>query len=647
MSQSQDLESGNSMIALKQFEKPVRVPSSVPVEYAQPAYAKAGETSNWILKFTVSRDIEEGREFYFYAFGGRNNKGEWGNFQSKSSSEPGYVEITKENGTVCPSCNHYSGGILSFVTPSHGFKNGEVLLAHVGGIKGATAPIHSLPSKMFLLLTSLPQNHSQPGKDQYGDVLFGKQLNSIFGACLIHIIGLEATRLQVFVPSYIQAGENFNLFSRPEDRFANTASDQTEIIAYLDGKKIDAQCDLKTNSACRILQNISINKPGVYRFEVCDKLHSLKTFSNPIKCFQKKPDYKLFWGVIHGHTEISDGAGSLNNYFSYMRDECGLDFGATADHDHLWETSDEMWRLTQETIKKYNRPGDFTAFLGYEWAKWRQNGDGDRNVLYLYDDEPMFRSDDGRYPNPKTFFEALKNKKAIVIPHHTAENGNFCDYKDHDIEKERLIEIYSSWGSSERGKANPYPVREPNSVGYVQRALELGWQVGFTAGGDDHKGHPGDQTTSPGSPTPYKAGLFAVYAKENTRQAIWDAMWNRRCYGTTGTRIIVEFQINGNVMGSVIDAAKNHEINQHRKILIQVHGTNKIKSIELVRNNHDIVSWENQKQDVTLEYNDTQPLKEISLSQTEFCQRQFTFYYLRISLIDGELAWASPIWFLL
>ena len=35
------------------------------------------------------------------------------------------------------------------------------------------------------------------------------------------------------------------------------------------------------------------------------------------------------------------------------------------------------------------------------------------------------------------------------------------------------------------------------------------------------------------------SGLAAVWARENTREALWDAMRRKEVYGTTGTRLVV------------------------------------------------------------------------------------------------------------
>lgn len=121
-------------------------------------------------------------------------------------------------------------------------------------------------------------------------------------------------------------------------------------------------------------------------------------------------------------------------------------------------------------------------------------------------------------------------EQAIVIPHHTGHAGNFCDWKDHDADCERLVEIYQARGSYECETAeNPLPERRgkgPVPASFVRRALALGWRVGFTAGGDDHMGHSGTDRCH--------AGLMAVQAEACMREAIWDALWNRRVTATSG-----------------------------------------------------------------------------------------------------------------
>ena len=87
-----------------------------------------------------------------------------------------------------------------------------------------------------------------------------------------------------------------------------------------------------------------------------------------------------------------------------------------------------------------------------------------------------------------------------------------------------LIEVYSEWGEFEW---------------FLREALEKGYQVGFTAGSDDHKGRPGAAPPGSGSFGVY-GGLTCIYASELTREGLWEALKARRCYGTTGQRILLD-----------------------------------------------------------------------------------------------------------
>jgi len=83
--------------------------------------------------------------------------------------------------------------------------------------------------------------------------------------------------------------------------------------------------------------------------------------------------YKVYWGDMHGHTGLSDGKGSLDDYFTYARDSAKLDFVVVTDHDFgngkpTWDMSKENWQLTQDKVEQFTINGKFVAIAGYEWT---------------------------------------------------------------------------------------------------------------------------------------------------------------------------------------------------------------------------------------------------------------------------------------
>ena len=180
-------------------------------------------------------------------------------------------------------------------------------------------------------------------------------------------------------------------------------------------------------------------------------------------------------------------------------------------------------------------------------------------------------------------------------------------------------------------------------VGYVRRALGMGWRVGFTAGGDDHLGHPGQEYPYP-QPGRYKAGLMSVQADRLDRHAIFQAMWNRRVVATTGPRMLLDFRLSGNPMGSELSAAEMPELESRRVVEVSFHGTAPVKQIDVIRSGLTVHSAPADGPGAELTWTDETPLQDALLPPAKFCNHPFCYYYVRVTQTDDEVAWASPVW---
>ena len=100
--------------------------------------------------------------------------------------------------------------------------------------------------------------------------------------------------------------------------------------------------------------------------------------------------------------------------------------------------------------------------------------------------------------------------------------------------------------------------------------------MGFTCGSDDHKGRPGAAQSGSGAFGIY-GGITCVYAKELTRESIWEAIKTRRCYGTSGQRILIDVTVGGQPMGSDLSTNKPPEI------AVKVWGTAPIEKVDIFR----------------------------------------------------------------
>ncbi len=298
--------------------------------------------------------------------------------------------------------------------------------------------------------------------------------------------------------------------------------------------------------------------------------------------------YQLYWGDTHNHNSVGlfhYSKGSLERTIEIAKSH--LDFFAFTGHAHWHDMPDmpndghlkwqegfdyhtEQWPTTQRLMAEANQDGEFVAFLGYEWhsAQW-----GDRSVLYPGDDGELVHAS-----HIGELTDHAKASRALLIPHHIGYRcglppGRGVKWDGVDEAVSPIIEIFSEHGGAERDRG-PWPyIRHTNGPrtthNTLQHGLSIGKKLGVICSTDDHFGYPGA----------YGEGLAAVYAESQTRAAIWDALWARRCYGVTGDRIGLMFDIDGAIMGSTIPAKGRHTIN------VWVDGWDDVAMVEVLKNN--------------------------------------------------------------
>lgn len=144
----------------------------------------------------------------------------------------------------------------------------------------------------------------------------------------------------------------------------------------------------------------------------------------------------------------------------------------------------------------------------------------------------------------------------------------------------------------------------------------------MVASSDNHTGTPGNEGEE----------LAAVWAHDLIRKSLFEAFSRRRCYGTTGACIILDFRLNGHIMGEVL----NLKDNRNRRISVLVAGTAPIEKVEVLRNNHTVYLHSGSGTLEKFEWKDESGGKPLPFWGE--------FYYIRVTQIDGEMAWSSPIW---
>jgi hypothetical protein len=282
-----------------------------------------------------------------------------------------------------------------------------------------------------------------------------------------------------------------------------------------------------------------------------------------------------------------------------------------------------MWERVTEAAEKYNSPGLFTAFIGFEWTSMPNGNNLHRNVIFRdgkdkadtiipFSQYDSFDSED--LWQWMADYEKNTGGKLLAIPH----NGNLSSglmfddvtfgskkpldrgYAERRQKWEPLYEI-----TQMKGDGETHPKLSPNdefadferwdkaSFGpelhtdtmlpreYAREALKRGlayekklgvnpFKFGVVGSTDSHTAlstaeednYFGKVTLLEPSANPIRfdeviagrsapkghqiyarmvgsSGLAAVWARENTREALWDAMARKEVFATTGTRMRV------------------------------------------------------------------------------------------------------------
>jgi len=347
---------------------------------------------------------------------------------------------------------------------------------------------------------------------------------------------------------------------------------------------------------------------------------------------------------------------TVDEFYEYARDQARLDFVALTDHD--FSMTDEMWALIRKKSSDWYSPSKFVTFSAYEWTSAAY---GHRNVYFLTDNGPLIRCVEyGSSPtksrgiSPKELWKRLRKSgvRAITIPHHPPITQFPIDWSYYDPEFDKVVEVVSLWGVFEY-YGNPFYCLTSDNLPrrFVLDALEMGYKLGFVGGSDSHDCKPGGKiggVIKRNAPRNYRLNslsksfalyffsnpirpyLTAVYAKDLTRESIFEAITCRRTYALMGSKARLEFSIDGHLMGEEI---KVEDPSYRPTLDISVEVEADLDRIEVVKNGRVVLRKLCKGKRASLKYVD-----ESTPS------RRYNYYYVRVIQRDGSRAWSSPIW---
>jgi hypothetical protein len=450
----------------------------------------------------------------------------------------------------------------------------------------------------------------------------------------IRIHGAAPESIVVNAPGDAVAGQPVAVTAWVADRYANPAAGFTGALRLeSDDPRAQIPPAYKFTAADRSrhrFEPVVFATPGVYRLHAV--AGALRGSSGPVRVYGRTPSEHVYWGDIHTHTAYSDGRGPVAETYEFGRDYSALDFCAVTDHSFL--VSDRMWREIKETTNRFYRPGDYVTFLAYEWSGMTDVG-GDHNVYfrdadaeitrcysyYNYKNLRMYHGPNHGANHVEQLFRLLaahsRGRNILAIPHF---GGRRANPEWHNPQVQRLIEIFSDHRRSED---------------WAQTFLNRRYRIGVMASTDQHAGNAGygfRASAGAGAEAQRRpvemngTSLIAVYAPAKTREAIFDAMYQRHTYATTGQRLLLEFRVNGALMGEEIRSA------EPPRITVAVEGAAPVERIVVLRNSEILYVQPGSGLSARFDYVDNSPGWKGS------------FYYVRVEQKDGEQAISSPIW---
>ncbi len=432
----------------------------------------------------------------------------------------------------------------------------------------------------------------------------------------------RAARLLLTVPSTAAPGDTVRVTVAALDAFGSRGVEIEGGVALLsvpEGPELPHDLIFAPSDRGVLTAEFVAPASGTYRLLAVGP-GELQAVSNPLEV--SPLGRRILWGDLHGHSHLSDGTGSPEDYHAYAREVAGLDVVALTDHDHwgflFLDEHPEIWEALGVATDAAYEPGVFVSLHAYEWTSWIH---GHRHVLHFGEQRPLLSSLDERYTTPGQLWDALRGSPALTFAHHSAGGPIATDWSWRpDPELEPVTEIMSTHGSSEALDV-PRRIYSPVPGNFVRDVLDRGDELGLIASGDSHDGHPG--LTHLANPEG-NGGLVAFIDAEPTRESVLETLRARRVYATSGPRIVLRASLAGRAMGQRVPPGDH-------VLQLVVHGTEPLVAVDVIRSGAVVISDESLagRLDAALE------LPLIGLEAGEYL-------YVRVQQADEGLAWSSP-----
>lgn len=336
------------------------------------------------------------------------------------------------------------------------------------------------------------------------------------------------------------------------------------------------------------------------------------------------PNYNHYYGLIHSHTENSDGHGTYEDAYYTAKFHAKLDFFAVTDHSNMFDNIDKCnikdgslsskWTNLMNVARDYNSPGKFLALTGFEMS-YPFNIDNPIGHINILNTKGFVSSSDEHYQNNlKNFYDTISKEDYCIAQfnHPSDVFGRFNDFK-YDANADEVISLFEVCNGYNKDLSK-------NKIAFddYQKCLDLGWHVGPTANQDNHR-------TDWGLANEFRTVVLSPDLNENT---FYDSLKNMRVYASQDKNIKIDYTINDEIMGSKIKNPTNLYFNIS---VIDKDYNDKIQSIEIISNKGKIVA--------SKKFNSNLAKLELKINKVKE-----SYYYVKVVQNNNKTSVTAPIW---
>ena len=341
--------------------------------------------------------------------------------------------------------------------------------------------------------------------------------------------------------------------------------------------------------------------------------------TQPVFTEKFTPDWNVYFGQLHAHTNLSDGTGSVEEAFDYASKVENLDFFAVTDHSDSFDNADAGaigadggsisadWAAGKQAAASVTN-GNFVGLFGFEmtWPEDKQLGH-----ISTFNTPGWKTRDQEDFENVPTalehYYKALTTVPGSVsqFNHPDIIHGDFERFDHYSPQYDAVISLLEVAG--EDGVVD---------CAYYDLALDKGWHVAPTNNQNNHNGQWGDASRA----------RTVILAETLTEEALYDAMKDRRVYATQDSDLTVYYTLNGAVMGSMIPKSEEAEITVFLNDPTDV----AIGKVEVIADGGVVLD--------SADVGTPAQVLEMSVSGGH------SYYYLRITQPDGDVAVTAPVW---